>query len=60
MKEKKESWISLSGRFERTCALKPNLVVSRYFMHCASLMQPFSAFWLPLYMRCRCQPKYNE
>ena len=37
---------------EFTCDLKPNLEVSRYFMHWASLMQPFRAAELPLHT-CR-------
>ena len=39
-------WSSVSTTM--SASLKPSRVVSKYFMQCASLMQPFSAFWLPL------------
>ena len=39
-------WSSVS--ITMSASRKPRRVVSRYFMQCASLMQPFRAFWLPL------------
>lgn len=40
-------WSSVSTTM--SASRKPSRVVSRYFMQCASLMQPFSSFWLPLH-----------
>lgn len=39
-------WSSVS--ITMSASRKLRRVVSRYFMQCASLMQPFRAFWLPL------------
>ena len=38
-------WSSVS--ITMSASLKPSRVVSRYFMQCASLMQPFSSCGLP-------------
>ena len=42
-------WSSVS--ITMSASRKPSLVVRRYFMQCASLMQPFSSFGLPLHQQ---------